>query len=809
MSSFLDFLDDPPGASVSASAAAAPLLADGGHAVGAVGQGVAAGRQRRAGKGRGKGRGKGGGNTLMSLKGVVQRYNMALKAHRSQLAATAKSLGVRRKHKVVVQKLPRRSGGFATHTLALAPRQHSSKVEATAYTMAAFMTPPNIRAAAAQLDIDDRTLRRMRSVASSYVMSSQLLVLGQLIAMAEVYPPLFIVTREAWDETTQECQFRTSPDQTKTEARGRWEVMVCRVTVCLGWSADSGRRPMVMHFVIPPVVIPTTSAANMYWSLRRHPSFMSFNASLHMLRSRCQLKAYILETDAAYSNEKLIAFFIGNVPAGNDHFILWKCCHSHKNNHIETMMLATVDTRILSSMYSMIKFLASGAHWPRLLRSLTSWAAAQSEHVPRTPPSEASRKLGQSIIAYAEHTRQQIWAHTDSGRKHVRWQHGWGRGGVAKRRQRMARTVAMKQEGFRTFMMDTYNCLDRSESVHHCTGASCCPRGALSLQSRLAAGMKAHVLPRLPAAPIASKWTTLAPVLDALGMPVLLRAWPSIFRNAFAALKTDTEGGKGLLEGDEAAGEIDWVKLTGRRKEKSVKFINDEDSCIGLILLMICLEPTRWLTEFFTMCASDEIKVGRPPRILNILLPTRSRLTRVMQYLSKLYFDDFIEGSRGWLLTAWLEFPSEAEHQARHPVSWMRLRVALRATMAYIWRKHVLEFSGWPWKLLKLADERTGIAEKDAIAKEFDSTPECCLPHGMTRTLKAANADVRCPRIREFLYWVAFLLRMTVADVETRHARNNNTSSAKAGAKNTSFTTIATAYVAAEYASLRRSSLKA
>ena len=119
------------------------------------------------------------------------------------------------------------------------------------------------------------------------------------------------------------------------------------------------------------------------------------------------------------------------------------------------------------------------------------------------------------------------------------------------------------------------------------------------------------------------------------------------------------------------------------------------------------------------------------------------------------------------------------------------------------------ELSGHPWKLLKLADERACVAEKDAIAAEFESMPECCLPHGMARTLKAAKADVRSPHIKEFFYWVAFLLRLTVADVESRHARNLRTSGGKAGHGHVSFTTVATQYVAAEYSDLRRSAVKA
>ena len=246
-----------------------------------------------------------------------------------------------------------------------------------------------------------------------------------------------------------------------------------------------------------------------------------------------------------------------------------------------------------------------------------------------------------------------------------------------------------------------------------------------------------------------------------------------------------------------------------QRYSKSLKSVKDEDANIGVILLKICLEATRRVTGWFITCASDTVRAEQPPRIMDALLPPMSRLTRVLQYMAKLYFDDFNEASRGWLLTAWMGFVSEAEHQASDPKSWRRLRVALRATMAYVWRKHVKELSGYPWKLLRLADERATDADKEAIVAEFNATPECCLPHGMARTLKAAKANLLSPHIKEFLYWTAFMLRMTVADVETRHARNLRTSGSKAGSNNVNFSTVVTQYVAAEYSDLRRSAVKA
>ena len=183
--------------------------------------------------------------------------------------------------------------------------------------------------------------------------------------------------------------------------------------------------------------------------------------------------------------------------------------------------------------------------------------------------------------------------------------------------------------------------------MHHCSGAGCCPRGAMSLESRLVAGMKEHIFPRLPGAPIASKWTTLSPAVNAIGIPILLRVWKSLWGHAFSSLKCATEADTEVHQGDDAAGVIDWASLTGQRYLKSLKFVNDEEANIGVILLMICLEATRWITDWFIMCASDKVRAEQPPRILDALLPPMSRLTRVLQYMAKLYFDDFNEASMG------------------------------------------------------------------------------------------------------------------------------------------------------------------
>lgn len=60
------------------------------------------------------------------------------------------------------------------------------------------------------------------------------------------------------------------------------------------------------------------------------------------------------------------------------------------------------------------------------------------------------------------------------------------------------------------------------------------------------------------------------------------------------------------------------------------------------------------------------------------------------------------------------------------------------------------------------------------------------------------------PSTTTFLYWFARMARLTTADVEVRHARNN-TSAGKNG--DTEFSGIAAQYVNAEYSELRRAAV--
>ena len=197
-----------------------------------------------------------------------------------------------------------------------------SHCEPFTYIEAAFQTEPSISNAALQLGVARPTGRRMRLVMAKFVLESQLDTLGVFITLATARAPLTCITREAWGEAGHSCVFRSSPSDSRSGCRARWELMVLRMSLVLVWDAAEGLPPLFHEFVIPPVVLPSSSAANMFYSLRRHPSFSQFQARLHNLRSLCKMKGYLLETDAAYANERL-AFFLGNAPKTLDHLISW------------------------------------------------------------------------------------------------------------------------------------------------------------------------------------------------------------------------------------------------------------------------------------------------------------------------------------------------------------------------------------------------------------------------------------------------------------------------------------------------------
>lgn len=595
--------------------------------------------------------------TIKSLRSHLAKYRKSKVKNNQAMVEFAKQVKPR-STRVRIKIVKKRQGKQEVVLRASATKVRGEKqCGADLYVEAAFKSPPNTEHAGLQLGVHRRTVTRMRCVVAEFLLDLQLKMLASLVALATASPPLFCISREAWDETGQVCIFRIDSSSSASQARSRWEVMVYRCSICIGWGDGSGKSPLVYEFVLPPVIIPSTSAANMYYSLRNHPSFMRFQGALHMLRQKCKLQGFLMETDAAYGNEKLINFFQQRVYQGPQYMFAWKSCHSHRNMHVETMVLGAVGMDLLGDLYCTCAFLKSGGHFQRLRGALDSWAqeVVDSYVMPGAPPPLA-RRLGATIAAYFRDNGK-AFGKSSSARGH-RWEHKIADPIVRDRRaeERHQRHAS----GLAEFLQNTYNGLGPGAIVHHCCGPACCPQGAASLKGRLVEGMRSFVLNRIPSPPVASKWTKLVPALNAILIGVLLRCWAPVWKLAFSALTMAT-GPQAEADGEEdpedGGQEVNYQALAGRRYKKAMTMLQDKEKSIALIILAICLEPVRLLTEFFIRCSSDVRDNEAHPPLMTLLLPDASPLTRVMQYLAYLYFEHGQQESRVFLLSLWLGYP--------------------------------------------------------------------------------------------------------------------------------------------------------
>ena len=270
--------------------------------------------------------------------------------------------------------------------------------------------------------------------------------------------------------------------------------MVYRCEVVVGWPKESGRQPMVYNFLLPPIVVPSTSAAAMYQALRGHPSYLKFQRALYILRAHAHIRGFLLESDAAYGNEKLVAHIMRQMPCGA-HLCAWKTCHSHRNMHVETSVVSAVDARLLGQLYSLCAFVKTASHFYRLRQAVATWTRktlAAGRGVVLGIPSVVSSRLATCIIDYFSDA--QINRLRTSQRRDAKFEHVIGN---AKR----ARTsdADMYKQKLCDFLKGTYNCLDNTGVFHCCRGAECCPNGLASLQERMTEGFASLVINRTSA----------------------------------------------------------------------------------------------------------------------------------------------------------------------------------------------------------------------------------------------------------------------------------------------------------------------
>jgi len=111
--------------------------------------------------------------------------------------------------------------------------------------------------------------RRVKMYVADCLLQAQLHCLGWLCKLCTENPPDIVLSRLAWDETGEVLTLCLPTSRGSTEQqRSTWHIMVARVRLIVGWLPE-GKPPVVIDWTltVPPVVVRTPSAAELYHSL--------------------------------------------------------------------------------------------------------------------------------------------------------------------------------------------------------------------------------------------------------------------------------------------------------------------------------------------------------------------------------------------------------------------------------------------------------------------------------------------------------------------------------------------------------------
>ena len=208
----------------------------------------------------------------------------------------------------------------------------------------------------------------------------------------------------------------------------------------------------------------------------------------------------------------------------------------------------------------------------------------------------------------------------------------------------------------------------------------------------------------------------------------------------------------------------------GRRYLRTKETIGDEKSRFARSLLAVILEPLRYLTYTFLRHGHAKPNYNTVPPIVDLVSKARSSVIWVLQYYSMLLAG---EGSRLKLLYCRGGHGSLGSWPRQHPDQARLFRRSVLLAVAHVQRHHHDMYFAWPWRLFSLADPRVAESEHRSLVQEFKAVTPCCLPHGFGRELIKQSEEMLLGSFwRTFLFLAGWVLRSSVAPVETLHSRS-------------------------------------
>ena len=307
---------------------------------------------------------------------------------------------------------------------------------------------------------------------------------------------------------------------------------------------------------------------------------------------------------------------------------------------------------------------------------------------------------------------------------------------------------------------------------HRSSPASCQGFSEEVLAEKLANVIRKLHFCRKPGEPILAKWTKVGPALDWYLLAVLTNDLLSqAVKVAFADISTKEAEASGIIDEDAKFSEAgSWPVVRGVRL---IRFRRITDDRPPLIILCICLEPIRYLTEHFIQCAS-EMRNKMTPGVFKFVNPRRSPVNVALNYIQ-----DVLQGidgasSRLVLMYRGRGFQSFEDWSRACPEEALMLRHGLMVVYSWIHERHACRFERAPLSLLMLGDPTRSRQDREQCVQCFkDTASRCCVPWGIRPWFDQSEDDLLGVEFACLCFRVAGMMLLGIADVECRHHRTH------------------------------------
>ena len=182
------------------------------------------------------------------------------------------------------------------------------------------------------------------------------------------------------------------------------------------------------------------------------------------------------------------------------------------------------------------------------------------------------------------------------------------------------------------------------------------------------------------------------------------------------------------------------------------------------LVMALIVEPARHVTAFFLNTPSrfvPEFDAEVASLVSNMITAESSPVTHCLQYLSAV---PFAHATRSRLLVSEGVCPSLngwCVHFTQHAEM---LQNAVCFASCWICCRHHKDSNTWPWRLLKVFDERLSADVHLVVEDELFRAAPCCLPFGLARRmgqrrvgLRSCIAPISLPGETYTLFQVCFL----------------------------------------------------